>query len=228
MKIAMVYTSTTPELVDLVEKEVIKNIGFDVEFLNYQDGAILAEIRQAGYVTPVAGAKLIEFYMSAVKEGADAILNICSSVGEVADAASDIGKYLGVPIVRIDEDMCKDAVRHGKRIGVLATLPTTLDPTKNTIKRVARELGKEVVLIDCLIDGGFGLNQNEFKALLLEKAGEIQDKVDVILLCQGSMAYCEELIANTYDKLVVSSPRYGAVALKNALIEKGLLPLSSR
>lgn len=46
-------------------------------------------------------------FMKAVLDGADAILNICSSVGEVADAAQDIGKYTGIPIVRIDEEMCR-------------------------------------------------------------------------------------------------------------------------
>ena len=67
--------------------------------------------------------------MQAVSDGADAVLNCCSSVGEVADAAQDIGRYTGIPIVRIDEEMCREAARLGKRVGVLATLPTTLEPT---------------------------------------------------------------------------------------------------
>ena len=36
-----------------------------------------------------------------------------------------------------------------KDIGVMATLPTTLEPTKGTIRRMARECGKKVELIDC-------------------------------------------------------------------------------
>ena len=58
------------------------------------------------------------------------MLNLCSSVGEVADSAQDVAKYIGVPIVRVDEEMCREAVRKGQRIGVMATLPTTLEPTK--------------------------------------------------------------------------------------------------
>ena len=42
-------------------------------------------VRDAGHVTPRAAAELISMYMDAVKQGADVILNICSSVGEVAD-----------------------------------------------------------------------------------------------------------------------------------------------
>lgn len=222
MKAALVYTSTTPELIELVEREVRKNIGEEAELISMQDPSILAEVRAAGYVTPTAAARLMGMYMKAVGEGADAILNLCSSVGEVADAAQSAAAYIGVPIVRIDEDMCKEAVRLGKRVGVLATLATTLEPTKNTISRVARGMAKHVELVDGLIDGAFGLNQDQFRKLLLEAAGKIVNDVDVIVLAQGSMAYVEEDLHQAYGKPVLSSPRFGAIALKKALEEKGL------
>jgi Asp/Glu/hydantoin racemase len=146
MKVALVYTSTTPELIDLVEREVGKVLPADTEILSYQDPSILAEVRDAGYITAPAAARLVGIYMTAVSDGADAILNLCSSVGEVADAVQSTAKYIGVPIVRVDEEMCREAVRKGNRIAVMATLPTTLEPTKNTIRRVAREMGKQVRL----------------------------------------------------------------------------------
>ncbi|MHB8127597.1 MAG: aspartate/glutamate racemase family protein [Mobilitalea sp.] len=223
MKVALVYTSTTPELIDLVEQEVGKVLPEDVKVLSYQDPSILAEVREAGYVTAPAAARLVGMYMTAVSDGVDAILNLCSSVGEVADAAQLMAKYLGVPIVRVDEEMCREAVRKGNKIAVMATLPTTLEPTKNTIRRVAREMGKQVTLIDALVEGAFGLDQDQFKTLMAKKAGEIAEQADVILFAQGSMAYCEAFIAEKYNKIVLSSPRFGAVALRDALIEKGLI-----
>jgi Asp/Glu/hydantoin racemase len=223
MKAGIVYTSTTPELIELVNQELEKNLNGRVEILNYQDPSILAEVRDAGFVTAKAAARLVAMYMQAVLDGADAILNICSSVGEVADAAVPLGKYIGVPIVRIDEEMCREAVRLGSRIAVLATLPTTLEPTKNTIRRVAREMNCSVTLIDGLADGAFGLDQEQFKQLLGKTATEVADQADVILLCQGSMAYAEEFLAKQCGKPVLSSPRFGAAALKQALQAKGLL-----
>ena len=221
MKAGIVYTSTTPELIECVNEEIKKNLGDQVEILNYQDPSILAEVREHGYVTAGAAARLVSMFMQAVSDGADAVLNCCSSVGEVADAAQDLGRYTGIPIVRIDEEMCREAVRLGARIGVLATLPTTLEPTKNTILRMAREMNRRVTLVDGLIDA-FGADQDEFKRKLVAKAGEIIEDVDVILLCQGSMAYAEEVIHETYQKPVLSSPRFGAAALKEALKNKGL------
>ena len=87
MKVALVYTSTTPELIELVEKEVKALLPADTEIQSYQDPSILAEVRDNGYVTAAPAARLIGMYMQAITDGADAILNLCSSVGEVADAA---------------------------------------------------------------------------------------------------------------------------------------------
>jgi Asp/Glu/hydantoin racemase len=223
MKVGLVYTSTTPELIELVEEEVKKQLGEDVELYSIQDPSILADTRDAGYVTTNAAARLITMYMQAAQEGCDAIINLCSSVGEVADSAQDVANYIGVPIVRVDEEMCRDAVRSGTRVGVMATLPTTLEPTKNTIKRMSRECGKQVELVDCLVEGAFGLNQEEFKQRMADSAKQIADKVDVIVFAQGSMAYCEEYIENLFGVKVVSSPRFGAKELKKALIKKGCI-----
>ena len=223
MKVGLIYTSTTPELIELVEQEIRKQLGDDVEMLSLEDASILADIREAGYVTTAPAARLIGMYMKAAEEGVDAMINLCSSVGEVADCAQDAARYIGVPIVRVDEEMCREAVRMGSRIGVMATLATTLTPTKNTIMRVAREAGKHVELVDCLVDGAFGLDQDQFRARLTESAAGIVDKVDVVVLAQGSMAYAEPQLEGVYGKPFLGSPRFGAAELKKALQAKGVI-----
>ena len=223
MKVGLIYTSTTPELIADVEREVKGQLGAEVELFSLQDPSILAEVREAGYVTTAPAARLIGMYMKAAENGVDAMLNLCSSVGEVADAAQDCARYIGVPIVRVDEERCREAVRLGRRVGVMATLPTTLTPTKNTVARVAREMGAHVELVDCLVDGAFGLDQEQFKKRLTDAAAEIIDKVDVVVLAQGSMAYAEEHLRGVYGKPFLGSPRFGAAALKEALKAKGVL-----
>ena len=74
-----------------------------------------------------------------------------------------------------------------------------------------------------LVDGAFGLDQAQFRARMSECAGTVADRADVILFAQGSMAYCEGYIAEKYNKTVLSSPRFGAAALKAALAAKGLI-----
>ena len=201
MKVGIVYTSTTPELIEDVNREVRGQIGGSAEIYAQEDPSILAEVREKGYVTAPPA----------------------SSVGEVADSVQDAAKYLGVPIVRIDEEMCREAVRRGNRIGVMATLPTTMNPTCNTVRRMARECGKHVEITECLVEGAFGLDQEQFRSRMEECAGSIADAVDVIVFAQGSMAYCEQYIANRYHKIVLSSPRFGAAALRRALEDKGCI-----
>ena len=56
---------------------------------------------------------------------------------------------------------------------------------------------------------------------MAESIEKIADDVDVVLFAQGSMAYCEEYIAEKFGKIVLSSPRFGAAELKKALVKKG-------
>lgn len=221
-KVGIVYTAVAPESAEAINAEIQSRLGEKIEILNYQDPTILDEVCEQGYVSASAAARLVSMFMQAVSDGADGILCCCSSVGEVADASQGIAYYTGVPIVRIDEEMCREAVRLGDRIGILATLPSTLEPTKNTVLRAARELNRQVVLVDGLMEGAFGIPQDEFEKMICDKAQEIIDQVDVILLAQGSMAYSEDILAERFHKPVLSSPRFGVAALAKALEEKGM------
>lgn len=49
----------------------------------------------------------------------------------------------------------------------------------------------------------------------------MQENRIFILLAQGSMSYCEEFLRDKLGKAVVSSPSFGARALKEALVKKG-------
>ena len=64
MKVGLIYTSTTPELIELVEEEVKKQLGDDVEMLSLQDPSILADVREAGIM-----AKSMSWIKTNVKLG---------------------------------------------------------------------------------------------------------------------------------------------------------------
>ena len=93
--------------------------------------------------------------------------------------------------------------------------------------RVARELGRHAELCEVLVDGAFGLSRDEFKSRILEACMEAADNADVILFAQGSMAYCEKLVEEKTGKPTLSSPRFGALAVKNALAAKGLIKMEA-
>ena len=60
MKLGIVYTSTTPELIECVNEEIKKNLGDAPEILNYQDPSILAEVREVcDYIMIISKGKLV-------------------------------------------------------------------------------------------------------------------------------------------------------------------------
>lgn len=217
MKVAAIYTSTTPELIEMVNHQLNAQFKDDsLTIMSYKDPSILQEARDNGGVTPGCARRLLNLYEQAVKDGADILFNICSSVGDVAKLAKPLYEMTGVKFVRIDEDMAMEAVRKGKRIGVVATLRTTLEPTKRLVQDCANALGKEIVLVDALADGAFGLNQEEFKQMLIDTCSKVKDQVDILLFAQGSMAYAEEAVSKALDMPVLSSIRFGTAAVKLA------------
>ena len=79
-----------------------------------------------------------------------------------------------------------------KRIGVIATLSTTLEPTADLIQRRAALAGKKIELTSKLCEGAFealmsgdGATHDAKVAAALK---ELSQQVDVIVLAQASMA----------------------------------------
>jgi Asp/Glu/hydantoin racemase len=217
LKVAVVYTGTTPELIEMVESELKAQFSENsLEIISLKNPAILQEVRDAGGVTPHCARELVNLYEDAVRSGAEIIFNVCSSIGDVAALAKPLYESCGVSFVRIDEDMARVAVKAGRRIGVIATLQTTLEPTKRLIQACADEAAVKVELVDGLADGAFGLNQEQFKEKLIETGGKIKDKADILVFAQGSMAYAAKDVSEALGMPVFSSVAYGARAVKSA------------
>ncbi len=217
MKIAVIYTSTTPELVQMVNEQLRQQFASEeLTIMSYQDPSILQEARDNGQLTSACARRLMDLYEKAVSDGADILFNICSSVGAVAKLAKPLYELTGIKFVRIDEDMAYEAVRTASRIGIVATLPTTLRPTARLVQDCADALGKEIEIIDALADGAFGLDQEQFKQMLINTGAKVKDKVDVLILAQGSMAYAEEAVSEALKIPVFSSIRFGTAAVKAA------------
>jgi Asp/Glu/hydantoin racemase len=217
MKIAAVYTGTTPELIEKVESKLKTQFaGENLEIISLKNPNIIKEAGEAGGLTPHCARETLTLYEEAVKAGAELIFSLCSSVGDLAALAKPLYELCGISFVRIDEDMARAAVKSGKRIGVVATLKSTLEPTKRLIQACASEVGLKVELVDALADGAFGLDQEQFKNKLIETGRKIKDRVDLLLFAQGSMAYAEKAVSEALGLPVFSSVAYGARAVKAA------------
>jgi len=189
-----------------------------VRLINIVDDSLIQDVIRDGGVTPAVEKRMKSYYQAAVDAGADVIFNTCSSVGEVAIAER---KHLPVPLVKIDDAMARIAVKSYQRIGVMATLPTTLDPTRKLINRFAEEMSRNISVVDGLVDGAFQAlmegNTDEHDQGVVKKAIAIAGKVDVILLAQGSMARVQDTIVSQTGKPVLTSPLTGVLEVKSVI-----------
>jgi len=190
------------------------------------DESLLGDTIVAGTLTDEVRQRFRERAEAARRDGADIIMLTCSSVGPSADGLSD---DLGVPVLRVDEAMAEKAVELGPRVGVAATLPTTLGPTEDLIYRAASRLDRSVIVTTRLAEGAFqALRSGEGErhdTLVVAALHELAASVDVIVLAQASMARAvsgaASLSAGGRDVPILTSPRLGVERLREIVASAG-------
>jgi Asp/Glu/hydantoin racemase len=222
-RLAMIHTvgRLEPLFADLAAE-----LAPDVETTHVVDEDLLGEAIAAGRVPEATAARLEETVDRALQGGADLVLVTCSSMGRVVDAMA----ARGTPVVRVDEALADRAIELGARIGVIATLATTLEPTADLVRRRADVAGREpglVSLVTRVVDGAF----DALKAGDLEthdelvRAGlrELLPLVDVIVLAQASMARVAATLdaEDTGDTPILASPRLGVERAMSRLLSGG-------
>jgi Asp/Glu/hydantoin racemase len=204
-RLGLVHTSATlvPVFAALCKEKLP-----DVEVFNIADDSLVKGIREAGSLTATISRRVANYLESAELAGADYIMVTCSSIGPAVEAGA---KLMGVPVLRVDQPMADQAVATGKKIGVVATLSTTLEPTADLIRRRAAIAGKPIDLTSKLVEGAFealmagdGATHDAKVAAALK---ELSRQVDVIVLAQASMARVVDSLAPADKRVpILASP----------------------
>ncbi|MET0332502.1 MAG: aspartate/glutamate racemase family protein [Dyella sp.] len=189
-----------------------------VRIVNLVDDSLLKDTMAAGHVTPAVTRRLAQYMLIGQDMGATMILNACSSVGEAADAARPL---LGVPLIKIDTAMAERAVASGARIGVAATVQTTLDPTVRLIEKVAADAGKAIKVSRKLCEGAFDAllagDTARHDAIVSASLVELAAEVDIIVLAQVSMGRVADGLGDRISVPVLTSPRLGMERVAEAM-----------
>jgi Asp/Glu/hydantoin racemase len=181
------------------------------ELFHIVDESLLNVTRKTGALTAVTRRRVLGYLDSAAEAGADLVLVTCSSIGPAVDAAHD---FVSVPLLRVDEPMADEAVRLGNRVGVIATLATTLEPTAALVERRAAVAGRNVVVDSRVCHGAFEALQagdrDRHDELVREGLRGLVADVDVIVLAQASMARVVDSLPEEERTVpILSSPRLG-------------------
>jgi Asp/Glu/hydantoin racemase len=179
-----------------------------IQVFNIVDDSLIKDVIAKGELTAHTARRVVDYVGSAESAGADFILVTCSSIGAAVEAAAEL---TSVPVLRVDQPMADLAVQTGTKIGVIATLPTTLAPTSDLVKRRAVKAGKEVEVVSRLCEGAFESLMSGDAArhdtMVAEALKELSSQVDVILLAQASMARVVDTLSEADKKVpIIASP----------------------
>ena len=214
MKVVLIHTSPV-SLNDL--KALFKEIVPDVEMVNIIDDSLLDEVKKAGHITPAIISRMCAYVQVAKTLKPDLIFNQCSSVGEAFDIAR---KQAECKTLKIDEAMAEKAVELGNRIGVVATVASTVAPSCNLVRTKAKEAGKDVTVTEYLVDGALDIlmsgDVDKHNELVISQIRKAEAENDVVVLAQGSMTAILPLLGET-KKPVLTSPRLAVERVKKEL-----------
>jgi Asp/Glu/hydantoin racemase len=185
-RLFLLHTSAT--LVPVFE-QLCKEKQLNATVFNMVDDSLIKDVIAHNRLRPQTARRVAQLIAAAEDAGADQIMVTCSSIGAAVETAATLAS---VPVLRVDRPMAEQAVAIGRRVGVIATLPTTLEPTADLVLRCAAAAGREIELTARLCAGAFealmGGNPARHDELVLAALQELQSQVDVIALAQASMA----------------------------------------
>lgn len=123
------------------------------------------------------------------ESGVELILLACSTFNYAAELARPM---IDIPILQIDRPMMELAVMQGKRVGLLATLPSTLPSSERLLRIVAAEKNRPVEITTVLRPEAFEAvskgDTETHNRILLEEIEKLSGKVDSIVMAQLSMS----------------------------------------
>lgn len=216
--LGLIHTSATlvPVFQDLADKYLA---GKDVKVFNIVDDSLIKNTIERGAMTPDTSRRVVDYVGSAEAAGADFILVTCSSIGAAVESSAPLTK---APVLRVDQPMADKAIQMGRKIGVVATLSTTLEPTSDLVRRRALVAGKEIELISKLCEGAFdalmGGKPEIHDEMVASALKELSQKVDVIVLAQASMARVVGQLSEEDKKVpILSSPELAMQHIANIL-----------
>jgi Asp/Glu/hydantoin racemase len=188
--------------------QLCKDMRLDAAVFNMVDDSLIKDVIEHERLRPITARRLAQLVALAEDAGADYIMVTCSSIGPAVETAAALAT---VPVVRVDRPMAERAVTMGRRVGVIATLPTTLAPTANLIERCAAAAGHKIELTARLCDGAFealmGGDAARHDELVVAALEQLQSQVDVITLAQASMARVVDLIPDAHRRVpILASP----------------------
>ena len=196
-------------------------LAFDEEFpeaevINVLDESLLVDFDDQ--LTPDLRRRITNIIGYCQDNKADAIGLACSVYAPVVESAKDL---VHVPLVSSYGPVMANAVTAGPRIGLIASVASTMRDSKYYLHLAADEADVEIEPQLCLAEDLITVMRTEgqsgLERRLEEEVLKIASKVDVVLLTQFSFAAALAHLEKVSPIPVLSAPHSSARTLKKLL-----------
>lgn len=182
--------------------------------MNLLDDSLSADLAasEAG-LDETMTARFLALAGYAIGTGVSGILFTCSAFGPCIDAVAR--KWPDIPVLKPNEAMIADAVRAGRRIGLVASF-------RPTLASMPAEFPADVEVVPILADGAldaltFGDAPLHDRLVVEAARRAVAQGCDVVALAQFSLARASEAVARTTRAPVLTTPGSAVRALRSRL-----------
>lgn len=191
----------------------------EAERMNLLEDRLAAD-RKVGELTPDMYRRFDTLADYAVSVGASGILYTCSAFGP---AIESVQRRLKVPVFKPNEAMFAEALRIGRRIGLIATFEPSLKPMVDELHETAIKANVDITIATACAHGAQQILQagdaQRHHEMVAEQVQNLKD-CDVILLAQFSMAGARAAVEAQTRLPVLTSPDSAVHALRAAVEKK--------
>lgn len=213
---AAVFTANTvaPYCKEIIPEVEIMHLGDDT-------------VQRDNLAAPVGAIPKVNFFKFATychfleEAGVDLIMLGCSTFNQAAQLARPM---INTPILNIDRPMMDLAVKQGKRVGLLGTLPSTMPASERLLREAGHDAGIDDLIVKPVLEAeafkvlraGDTAKHNE---MLLDAISKLSTEVDAIVMAQVSMSALEsELKNHDFGIPVYNSGRTGFQRAREMLL----------
>lgn len=189
----------------------------EAQLHNLIDDGLAGDLERAGKLTDELRGRIRGLADLGLSGGADGILFTCSAFAEAIEATA---RVFPIPVFKPDEAMFAQALRTGRRIGLLATFPSAVPSMEDAFRRQAAAEGADVTLETvCVPDAIVAARAGDVEThnrLVLQALPRLE-ACDVIMLAHFSTSTALPGARAATKKPVLSSPQAAVLALRETV-----------
>jgi len=192
----------------------------EAQVFNLIDDSLAVDLAAQGSLTQAMIDRFVALGRYAEGAGADGILFTCSAFGP---AISAVQKALRIPVLRPNEAAFEEALGAGRRIGLMVTFAQALPPLKAELAEMAVARGASIEIVEAVASGALeALQAGQFDRndKIVMETGKPLPAIDVLVLCQFSLARAATVVAAAGVRHVLTTPDAAVSKLRRLLEEQ--------